>query len=228
MQADYDPLDKVLEEAGVAKNAGSAEAEELQINELLASAEQDTPYEKRKKGLVLLVILVLSLGILQLTRTFIYETHQVSGSSMQPTLSSEDRLLVSKFGKSWSSLFRKKFSPKRGDIIAIKDPQDEKTELVKRVLAVPGDRIVVKDGKITLYNQEKPDGFDLGEDFKQSSGQVSGQSDISLGEDQFFVVGDNRTGAYSRDSRTFGPISSEQIIGKVSFRIWPLSKLKKF
>jgi signal peptidase I len=155
---------------------------------------------------------------------------------METTLENHDRLLVLKVPKTIASILHKDYVPSRNDIIIFKtsavhdgslDDGSEK-QLVKRVIGVPGDRVVVKNGSITIYNTEHPEGFnpDEGQDHGDSASVTPGDVDITLKDGEVFACGDNRVN--SLDSRVIGTIPSKDIIGKLVFRIYPLDSVRKF
>lgn len=126
--------------------------------------------------------------------------------------------------------------PARNEIIIFKtsavqdgslDDGSEK-QLVKRVIGLPGDRVVVKNGTITVYNAEHPEGFDpdAGQNHGDAVSVTPGEGDWIIGEGEVFVCGDNRVN--SLDSRAIGTIPSKDIIGKLILRIYPLDTVKKF
>jgi signal peptidase I len=181
---------------------------------------------------VLLLALVIAITLI----AFVFQSYQVDGESMQTTLQNNDRLIVWKTPRTWSRLTHHQYIPNRGDIIIFNETglssygQDDSKQLVKRVIGLPGDRVVVKDGLITIYNDKNPDGFQPDKDLPYGTGTkipyTSGNIDVMLGSDQLFVCGDNR--GNSLDSRIFGPIRTSQIIGKLAARIYPFSDADKF
>jgi signal peptidase I len=101
--------------------------------------------------------------------------------------------------------------------------------LIKRVIALPGERIVIKDGKVTVYNDSHPEGFDPDETLGIKDtilGETLDNEDKIIGDGEIYVMGDHRNN--SMDSRAFGPISTTDIVGTLSARILPLSQAKKF
>jgi signal peptidase I len=164
---------------------------------------------------------------------FVVQSYQVDGQSMEPTLQDNDRLIVDKWQRSWARITKHDYIPRRGDIVIFNQGLDFASgvskQLIKRVVALPGERVVVKDGKITVYNQERSEGFDpdtLGLYDITVAAIVAPPIDVTLGPNEVYVVGDNR--ANSEDSRYFGPIKAEKIVGKLAFRIVPLDKAQRF
>ncbi len=103
-------------------------------------------------------------------------------------------------------------------------------QLIKRVIGLPGERVVVKDGKITIYNKSHPHGFDPDKTLPYGKNgaipYTSGHIDRKIGPHQLFVCGDNRPD--SLDSRTFGPINANQVVGKLVLRVFPIGQAKAF
>jgi len=134
----------------------------------------------------------------------------------------------------WAHLFNGEYIPKRGQIIVFKNPHynagtgDE--YIVKRVIAFPGERVVVKDGAITVYNDEFPNGFNPDDSNNGEPGSpTSGSVDTIVTEGTLFVSGDHREGDFSYDSRSgLGLIPYYDVVGPVGLRIYPLTKLRFF
>lgn len=179
------------------------------------------------------ILIIAPLVALMLT-SFVFQSYEVDGPSMETTLSNNDRLIVIKTARTWSRITGNAYIPKRGDVIIFNQEGLEsfnpggKKQLIKRVVGLPGERVVVKDGTLTVYNSQSPDGFqpDKTLPYGKVIGTTPGSVDVSLGKDQLFVVGDNRSN--SLDSRTFGAINADQVVGKLALRIIPIGKSKVF
>jgi signal peptidase I len=181
-------------------------------------------------------ILLLAPIIAIFLTVFVFQSYQVDGPSMETTLQNNDRLVVWKLARTWSKITHNAYVPNRGDVIIFNEPEENlegvgsgaNKQLIKRVIGLPGDRIVVKDGSLTVYNNEHPDGFkpDKTMEYGKVIGDTSGDIDITLGSNQLFVCGDNRPD--SLDSRVFGPITTDQVVGKLIMRILPLNNAKRF
>jgi len=182
-------------------------------------------------------ILLLAPVIAILLTVFVFQSYQVDGPSMEQTLHNNDRLIVWKLPRTWARITHHQYVPKRGDIVIVNqsglsnygDTQDTK-QLVKRVIGLPGDHIVIKNGTLTVYNHQHPHGFQpdttlpYGKDGAIPA--TDNNLDITLSSTQLFICGDNRPN--SLDSRIFGPIETSQVVGKLVARIYPLSDIEKF
>jgi len=196
------------------------------------------PTSKKNQGLrdiisiggVLLSALLLAFCLI----TFVFQSYQVDGPSMQTTLQNSDHLIVWKVGKTWANITHQHYIPNRGDVVVFNEPgladlgQDGSKQLIKRVIGKPGERVTVKDGVVTVYNKDNPDGFQPDKILPYGNviTNTPGNVDVTLGEGQVFVCGDNRTN--SLDSRVFGPVDSKYIVGKLVLRVLPLNSAKKF
>ncbi len=190
------------------------------------------------KSVISTVLLFLLAPIIAISITaFCFQSYQVDGQSMETTLQNNDRLIVNKFPRTWAKITKREYIPHRGDII-IFDKQglfdangNQEKQLIKRVIGLPGDRVVIKDSTVFVYNKDHPNGFDPD---KQGSYTISqpttpGESSsngVTVAPGQVFVMGDNRTN--SADSRFFGPIDANAIVGKLQLRVLPLSKAENF
>ncbi len=187
------------------------------------------------KSIVSTLGLILVAPIIALCLTaFVFQSYQVDGPSMESTLMNNDRLIVDKIPRTWSKITGNPYIPKRGTIIVFSDaglgaalPGPTK-QLIKRVIGLPGDHVVVANNVITIYNKQHPKGFDpdttmgYGKNLPITTGSVN----LVVPKDDVFVCGDNRTD--SLDSRVFGPVPVQNIVGQLALRILPLDKLQTF
>jgi signal peptidase I len=179
---------------------------------------------------VLVVALVVAIGLI----SFIFQSYQVDGPSMETTLQNEDRLIVWKLPRTWARITHHDYVPNRGDVVVFIESglaqygQDNSKQLIKRVIGLPGDHVVVQDGEVTIYNTQHPSGFKPDKTLPYGSviPFTAGNIDITLASNELFVCGDNRPD--SLDSRTFGPIKADQIVGKLVIRVFPIGHIKKF
>ncbi len=167
---------------------------------------------------------------------FVFQSYQVDGPSMESTLQNNDRLIVWKVPRTWATITGRAYVPNRGDIIIFNEDnlaqfgQSDVKQLVKRVIGLPGDRVVVSGGVVTIYNKEHLDGFQPDKTLpygkEHALPYTAGDVDVTLAADQIFVCGDNRTD--SLDSRAFGPVNVSNIVGKLVLRMYPLDTVKRF
>lgn len=182
-------------------------------------------------GILLLAFLVAVLLI-----AFVFRSYQVDGPSMETTLMNQDKLIIWKVPRTWARITSHPYIPDRGDVIVFQESglaaygQEDSKQLIKRVMGLPGDRVVVRDGALTIYNKAHPDGFQpdqtLPYDKDKHIQTTNGDIDLTLGANQIFVCGDNRPD--SLDSRAFGPVNANQIIGKLIVRVFPINQIKTF
>ena len=193
------------------------------------------PLARDAIGLAIFVVGVV-IGTL-LMNTFIFRSFHVDGPSMESTMYTGDRLIVNRIPLTISQLQNKQYTPERGQVIVFGNPNytpstgTDSENIVKRVIAFAGERVTVKDGTVTVYNTENPDGFNPDTDVNNNEpGQpTSGDVDTVVPEGTIFVMGDHREGNYSCDSRNcMGPIPLFDIIGPVSVRIFPFDKIRTF
>lgn len=179
-------------------------------------------------------ILLSALLVALLIISFVFRSYQVDGPSMENTLHNNDKLIIWKVPRTWSDITGHPYIPNRGDIIVFNESglaqfgQTDSKQLIKRVIGLPGDRVVVNNDVYTIYNKAHPKGFDPDKTlpYGKNIPETSGNLDITLGKNQLFVSGDNRPD--SLDSRDFGPINASQIVGKLVIRVFPVSQAKTF
>ena len=155
---------------------------------------------------VVVLAVILYFGI-----SFAVQTVHVEGLSMFGTLNDNDYLIANKIDY-------RLHAPQRGDIIILRPPTLSTTDYIKRVIALPGERLLIKDGHVyinghLLEEPYLPEAWTVGTDYGGPNGTV-------IPANEYFVMGDNRN--RSQDSRVFGPINRDRIDGKAWFRIWPL------
>ena len=193
---------------------------------------QKHPVVKDIVGIVLFIVAVF-IGT-AIINAFIFRTFSVDGPSMEETLHTGDRLIVNRLPNTWASIIRKDYVPERGQVIVFKNPKfgthSDNKYIVKRVIAFPGERVTVHDGKVTVYNETSPTGFNPDIDYARDAKDfTSGEVDVTVADKSLFVMGDNREGNYSCDSRNcLGQIPLEDIVGPVELRIYPFTKLRSF
>jgi signal peptidase I len=152
--------------------------------------------------LLLLVIVVLPI------RFFLFEPFLVKGESMEPNFHNFDYLIVDK-------LTYHLREPQRGEVIVFRPPFEERVYYIKRIIGLPLEKLIIEESKITIFNKEHPQGFVLNEPYLQNH-YTAGKIEINLGPDEYFVLGDNREVSY--DSRKWGPVKRERIVGRVVFQ----------
>jgi signal peptidase I len=150
-------------------------------------------------------------------RELLFKPFYVEGQSMVPNFQPNQYLIIDEL----TYRFRE---PERGEVIVFKHTDGQ--YLLKRVIGLPGERIKVGDGKITIYNDAHPEGLKLDETYLPDDLQTTGEEIVTLEKTQYFVLGDNRPN--SLDSRRFGPISKNQMVGRVFFRGWPFDQVAVF
>ena len=171
---------------------------------------------------------ILPIAIVLFLHTFVFQAFRVVGNSMVPTLSEADYLIISKVDASWQRTKKQDYIPKRGEIVVFKYPQNQELVFVKRVVAIPGERVTVHEGKVRVYNSQHPDG--LNPDAKLGLGDIftAGEVNQVVPEGSVFVLGDNRSLNGSFDSREWGFLGSQYILGKTVMRLLPIDQLRFF
>lgn len=163
---------------------------------------------------------------------FVIQSYEVDGPSMMDTLQDNDLLIVNKMPKTWSRITGNPYIPERGEIIIFtKNEGLGSRQLVKRVIALPGEQVSVKDGLVTVFNTQNPEGFspDESPEYNETARDDYTQGDIDLlrvPENFVFVMGDNRDN--SLDSRNFGPVNVDEIVGNLGVRLFPLNTARRF
>lgn len=177
-------------------------------------------------------ILFWSIVIIIPIRVFLFQPFFVQGSSMVPNFEDGDYLIINELGYKQTDIgfanhhifTVKSFkSFVRGDSVVFRYPVNPKTFFIKRIIGLPGERVKIENSKIIIYNNQNPDGFVLDEQAYLAKNVITTEEvDIKLKNDEYFVMGDNRTQSF--DSRKWGPVPQKDIMGKVFLRAWPINK----
>lgn len=181
-------------------------------------------------------IVILAFIIILPIRTFLFQPFFVQGSSMEPNFEDSQYLIINELGFKETdvkigshSLFNvESFRElERQDVVVFRYPLDDSKFFIKRVIGLPGEKVQVREGVVTIFNKENEEGFILDEkEYLPINIKTKGDVAINLSEDEYFVLGDNR--GYSSDSRYWGAVPKVDIIGKVIFRAWPFNKISVY
>lgn len=159
--------------------------------------------------------LVFAGAIFVVCYLLLFQPNQVSGSSMYPTFKDQEYILTDKISYRFGQ-------PKYEDVVVFKSPKNPDIDFIKRIIGLPGDKIKVQNGKVYRNNEMLPETY-LPENIYTSPNYFLTESkEIVVPDGDIFVMGDNRPG--SSDSREFGPIKKDEIIGKVFFRYFPITR----
>jgi signal peptidase I len=201
---------------------------------IVTDQDSQKPTSALREALSTVGILFTALLVALFIITFVFRSYQVDGPSMQSTLQNGDKLIIWKVPRTWAKITGHSYIPDRGNIVVFTESglsrfgQQNSKQLIKRVIGLPGDHVVVANNVVTIYNKAHPNGFDP--DKTLPYGKVipatTGNVNLTLGPSQLFVEGDNRPD--SLDSRDFGPINANQIIGKLVVRVFPIGKAEIF
>ncbi len=169
----------------------------------------------------LLKVVCVSLAIIIPVRYFLIQPFYVKGASMEPSFYDHEYLIIDEISYRLDE-------PARGDIVVFKYPKDPSQFFIKRVIGLPGETVEISDNNVYVYkNDDTKQKFLLDESsYLDSNTKTLENRKWTLGPTEYYVLGDNRE--YSLDSRRFGPVEAELIIGRVWFRGWPFWRLTTF
>lgn len=159
---------------------------------------------------IVLIAFVLVVGL----RMFVFQPFLVRGASMEPNFHNWDYLIVDEISYRFQD-------PERGEVIVFKFPNDPSQRYIKRIVGLPGETVTVRGGQVSISLGSE----DIQLDESYLSSDTSGTVETTLGENEYFVMGDNRR--YSSDSRVWGALREDFIIGRVFVRVFPLSAFAK-
>ncbi len=169
--------------------------------------------------LEILEIAVVAIVAVFVIKSFLVQPFLVSGSSMIPTFSNGDYLLI-------DELTYRVRAPERGEVIVFKYPNNSSTYFIKRIIGLPNEKLVIHNGTITVTNAENPQGVELQEGYLPHGFASNGTREFTLKGNEYLVLGDNRSASF--DSRSWGTLNRSDVIGLVRLRLWPINEFKAF
>jgi signal peptidase I len=173
-------------------------------------------------------IVAIALIIIIPIRYFVFQPFVVSGQSMEPNFDNNQYLIIDELSYHFTD-------PARGQVIVLRPPNEPKQYYIKRIIGLPGEKVqITDDGHVIIYNATNPQGVTLDEPYLSSQTIsdphdrtiVGGKKILTLASDEYFMMGDNRP--FSSDSRDWGPLKRDAIVGKVLFRALPLNAAKAY
>lgn len=183
------------------------------------SHQSQTPIQKPEENFFKEIVkfTLIALAIVIPVRAYIAQPFVVSGASMDPTFETGEYLIVDEI----SYRFDK---PERGQVIIFKFPINPKTYFIKRIIGLPGETVIIDKGKVTIQNDENPQGITIEEPYLSDEHKLNDSYSVTLNDHEYFVMGDNR--AQSSDSRSWGPLEKKYIVGRPLIRLLPLQKIE--
>lgn len=177
-----------------------------------ADAAPETPELGDSSTRNLIVFALLVLLIVLPIRLFVAKPFIVSGASMFPTFDTWHYLIIDQLSYRFEE-------PQRGDVIVFRFPQNPSRFFIKRIIGLPNERVELSGTTVTIFNDEHPEGFSIHEPYVSPTHTKESEIITKLGDDEYFVMGDNRKA--SADSRFWGPLESERIVGRAYVRLFP-------
>ena len=183
-------------------------------------ADSEDP-NKKFVGIILEVfqVLVISIAIIVPVRLFLIQPFSVQGASMEPNFFDHEYLIVDEIS------YRLRL-PERGEVVVFHYPNDPSQYFIKRVIGLPGETVEIIDGEVKIYNDEFPNGRVLDETTYLDQDFTAAAQTVTLKTEEYYLMGDNRSS--SLDSRFFGPVNYNQIVGRVWVRGYPVDRWKVF
>lgn len=166
-----------------------------------------------------LKVVIIAGAIILAVRYFIFKPFYVKGASMEPNFYDREYLII-------DEITYRYHEPARGEVIVFHYPANPKEYFLKRIIGLPGERVKISGGKVTIYNTVHPEGVILDESYLPADLATLGEKTFPLDNKQYFVLGDNRMNSF--DSRSFGPIDKGEIVGRAWLRGWPVTRVQIF
>lgn len=164
-------------------------------------------------------VFVIAIAIIIPVRWFLFQPFVVTGDSMLPNYEDGNYLIIDEI----TYRFRE---PERGEVVVLRFPNDRSQFFIKRIIALPYERVVIEGGHVTVYDLSGEQGKLLKEEYLPGNNITYGNIDRRLNADEYFVLGDNRLS--SSDSRVWGPLKRKDIVGRVYVRVFPIKEFNLF
>lgn len=180
--------------------------------------EEPTFMDKIRNNLAELIEFVAIILVLYvIIHFFVAEPHQVSGTSMVPNFKDLDLIITNKLATRFSTF-------QRGEVIVFQNPRNAREDYIKRIVGLPGERIKIANNQVYINGEPIDQSYLPAGTPIRTKGYMSENEEIVIPEDTYFVMGDNREG--STDSREWGPLKKELIVGQAFLRYWPVDKFE--
>lgn len=164
----------------------------------------------------ILQTVVLAAAIFIISYLFLFQPHQVIGNSMDPNFADQEYILTDKISYRFHP-------PARGEVVVFKAPPDPERDYIKRIIGLPGEKIKIQGGRVFINAQVLKEEYLPPEDLAVSGSFLQEAKEIQIPNDAYIVLGDNRR--HSSDSREWGPVPRQSIIGKAFLRYWPVDEI---
>ena len=161
-------------------------------------------------------VVVISLAIIIPVRYFLIKPFYVKGASMEPNFYDHEYLIIDEISYRFAD-------PDRGDSVVFRYPFDRSQYFIKRIIGLPGEKIKVSGGEVLVFNSATAEYEVLVEDYLLPAMKTLGEVEVELGVDEYYLLGDNRLA--SLDSRAFGSIKRQDIVGRTWLRGWPFYRI---
>jgi signal peptidase I len=175
---------------------------------------------KNQKGIAAIIDalqpIVMAFAIFMMVYLFLFQPHKVDGSSMYPNFHDKEFILTDK-------ITYRRNSPARGDVVIFHAPPPYDSDFIKRIIGLPGETIMVKDGKVYINGEKLEESYIPPEFVTTEKAFLREDVPYAIPEGYYMVMGDNR--GFSSDSREWGPVSLKAIVGKAWIRYWPVPKI---
>lgn len=184
------------------------------MNESQRSAVRRTVRNSLEFLWEVLKVVIVVFAIIIPVRHYLIKPFYVRGASMEPNFHDYEYLVV-------DELSYRLRDPQRGEVVVLKDPLDPSQYFIKRIIGLPGEHLVVRDGAVRVNGKKLDES-----QYLDDSVRTTGHDDVTLAEDEYYLMGDNRPA--SLDSRVFGPLNKSEFVGRTWIRAWPLNDIELF
>ena len=194
-------------------SAGS-HLEEHEITPHTPQSEENSRRSGSLRSLIAFALIVILVVVP--IRLFVAKPFIVSGTSMYPTFNTWHYLIIDQITYRFET-------PQRGDVVVFRFPQNPSRFFIKRIIGMPNETVTLSGTTVTIINEEYPEGFILDEPYLSPEYLKESEIRTTLGDNEYFVMGDNRKA--SADSRYWGPLEVERIVGRALVRLFPFSEI---
>lgn len=184
-------------------------------NQHVPSSDELTTSTNSTRNLIFfaLIVIIIVLPI----RLFVAKPFIVSGASMFPTFDTWHYLIIDQLTYRFEP-------PQRGDVVVFRFPQNPSRFFIKRVIGLPNETVELNKNTVTVFNDDNPNGFTIAEPYVSPDNIKETELRMQLGDNEYFVLGDNRKA--SADSRYWGPLESDRIVGRAFVRLFPFDVIE--